>query len=97
MDINQYGFRVPTEDEDGEWVLVHQGAVTNTNLGSFVEVVINAKPICPNMTNQEFRKEVMRARDIGIELIKRRIEGLARWDDKEQDRVTTFLHVRTRI
>ncbi|WP_075643705.1 M35 family metallo-endopeptidase [Paraburkholderia monticola] len=90
MNDSQYGFRSPTEDEDDEWVLVHHGAVTNTNPGSLVEVTINTRPICSNMTNKEFRKEVMRARDVGVELVKRRIEGLARWDVTEQERVTTF-------
>ncbi|SMG56252.1 M35 family metallo-endopeptidase [Paraburkholderia susongensis] len=76
-------------DEDEEWVEVHT-AVTNTTPESMVDVVINTTPICPNMSNKEFRKEAMRARDIGVELIKRRIKGLIRWDVKEQDRVKTF-------
>ncbi|MGF6968099.1 hypothetical protein OKW43_005127 [Paraburkholderia sp. WC7.3g] len=86
-DRNKYGFKA---SEDEEWIEVHSGAVTNTNPGSMVHVTINTARICPNISNREFRKEVMRARDIGVELVKRRIEGLARWDSKEQDRVQTF-------
>jgi hypothetical protein len=78
------------ENENEEWVLVHSGAVTNTTPNSVVKVTINTDKICPNMSNGEFRKEVMRARDIGVELVKRRIEGLTRWDMKEQERVKTF-------
>ncbi|EDZ99907.1 conserved hypothetical protein [Burkholderia sp. H160] len=84
---NKYGFK---SSEDEEWFEVHTGAVTNTTPGSMVDVIINTTRICPNMSNYEFRKEVMRARDIGVELIKRRIEGPARWDVKEQDRVKFF-------
>ncbi|MGF6936036.1 hypothetical protein OKW41_005198 [Paraburkholderia sp. UCT70] len=76
-------------DENEEWTEIGT-AITNTTPGSISNVVINTTPICPNMSNKEFRKEAMRARDIGMELVKRRIEGLARWDKKEQERVTTF-------
>ncbi|NVH77154.1 hypothetical protein FSB08_32725 [Paraburkholderia sp. JPY432] len=76
-------------DEHEEWTEVGT-AITNTTPGSISNVVINTTPICPNMSNKEFRQEFMRARDIGAELIKRRIEGLARWDLKEQDRVKFY-------
>lgn len=33
-------------NDDGEWFLVHSGAVTNTNPGSMVEVRINTENIC---------------------------------------------------
>lgn len=90
MNNNRHGFRVATEDEDDEWVVVHQGAPTNTNPGSLVEMTINTRPICPNMTNKEFRKEVMRARDIGVELVKRRMKAVALWDEKEQERAQSY-------
>ncbi|WP_423381891.1 hypothetical protein [Burkholderia sp. LMG 32019] len=51
-DHNEYDFDA---DESKEWFLVHSGAVTNTNPGSTVHVYINTTPICPNMTNREFR------------------------------------------
>ncbi|MGF6298898.1 MULTISPECIES: hypothetical protein [Paraburkholderia] len=77
-------------NDSTEWVTLDDTAFTNTTPGSNRDVTINTTPICPNMTNKEFRRQAMQARDIGVELIKRRIEGLARWDMKEQDRVTTF-------
>ncbi|NML32550.1 M35 family metallo-endopeptidase [Paraburkholderia antibiotica] len=77
-------------NDDMEWHTVDDTAFTNTTPVSNRDVTINTTPICPNMTNKEFRKEAMRARDIGVELIKRRIEGLARWDEKEHERVSNF-------
>lgn len=47
---NKYDFEV---QESEEWVLVHSGAVTNTNPGSMVYISINTMPICPNMSNKE--------------------------------------------
>ncbi|MCC8395740.1 hypothetical protein LJ656_24455 [Paraburkholderia sp. MMS20-SJTR3] len=90
MNSNEYGFRVPTEVEDDDWIVVHPGTWTNTNPNSLVEVVINTTPICPNMSNKEFRKEVMRARDIGVSLIKQRIKAVALWEEKEQERAQAF-------
>ncbi|NML35191.1 M35 family metallo-endopeptidase [Paraburkholderia antibiotica] len=90
MNNNEYGFRIPTEVEDDDWIVVHPGTWTNTNPESLVEVVINTTPICPNMTNKEFRKEIMRARDIGVGLVKQRIKAVALWDESEQGRAQTF-------
>ncbi|NML30789.1 M35 family metallo-endopeptidase [Paraburkholderia antibiotica] len=84
---NKYGFKASEADE---WFLVHSGAVTNTTPGSMVDVIINTTRICPNMSNNEFRKEVMRARDAGVLLIKERIAAVARWDAKEQDRAKIY-------
>jgi len=53
-------------------------------------VTINTTPICPNMSNKEFRQLIMKARDAGISLIKERIAAVARWDAKEQDRAKTY-------
>ncbi len=52
FDHNKYDFDA---NEDKEWFLVHSEAVTNTNPGSMVDVYINTTPICPNMTNRQFR------------------------------------------
>ncbi|MBN3839972.1 M35 family metallo-endopeptidase [Burkholderia sp. Ac-20349] len=73
-----------------DYVLVHDTAMTNTRPGSKVYVDINTKPICPNMSNEAFRKIVMRARDEAVRLINSRIAALARWDANEQARVTTY-------
>lgn len=80
---NKYGFKV---SENEEWFEVHSGAVTNTNPGSMVYVTINTTPICPNMSNSEFRKLVMRLRDTALILIKERITDVSRWDKSAQDR-----------
>ncbi|EMN1925718.1 hypothetical protein RVV18_000070 [Burkholderia ambifaria] len=79
---------MPNPDDD--YVLVHDTATTNTTPGSKVYVDINTTPICPNMSNEDFRKTVMRARDHAVRLINARIVGLARWDVSEQARVTTY-------
>jgi len=42
------------------------------------------------MTNKEFRREVMRARDIGVELVKKRIKTVTLWDEKEQERAQLY-------
>lgn len=73
-----------------DYVLVHDTAMTNTRPGSKVYVDINTKPICPNMSNEAFRKIVMRARDEAVRLINARIAALARWDANEQARVITY-------
>ncbi|MCC8405188.1 hypothetical protein LJ655_25485 [Paraburkholderia sp. MMS20-SJTN17] len=80
---NSYGFKT---DENEEWFEVHSGAVTNTNPGSMVYVTIDTRPICQNMTNAEFRKEVMALRDIAVKLIERRIGELNSWDANAQAR-----------
>jgi hypothetical protein len=84
---NKYGFK---SSQDEEWFEVHTGAVTNTTRGSMVDVIINTARICPNMSNNEFRKEVMRARDAGVSLIEERIAAVARWDAKERDRAEIY-------
>ncbi|MCA8154622.1 M35 family metallo-endopeptidase [Burkholderia contaminans] len=75
---------------DDDYVLVHDTAMTNTRPGSKVYVDINTRPICPNMSNEEFRQIVMRARDEAVLLINARIAALVRWDASEQARVTTY-------
>ncbi|MCC8392709.1 hypothetical protein LJ656_08925 [Paraburkholderia sp. MMS20-SJTR3] len=90
MNKNEYGFRVPTEVEDDDGVVVHPGSWTNANPNSLVEVVINTTLICPNMSNKVFRKEVMRARDVGVSLVKQRIKAVALWEEKEQERAQTY-------
>ncbi|MBN3787576.1 M35 family metallo-endopeptidase [Burkholderia sp. Ac-20353] len=77
-------------NENEDWVLVHSGAVTNTNPGSMVYVSINTAPICSNMSNKEFRKLVTNARDAAISLIQQRIEGVATWDIAERARARLY-------
>jgi peptidyl-Lys metalloendopeptidase len=83
-DGNKYRFKA---SENEEWFEVHSGAVTNTNPGSMVHVKIDATPICPNMTDAEFRTTVMKLRDDAVVLIEKRIAALKKWDASEQARV----------
>lgn len=73
-----------------DWVTVHAAAVTNTNPDSLVRVTINTVPICPNMTNQEFRQTIMKVRDAAVVLVKERIAAVARWDIQERNRATIY-------
>lgn len=81
---NEYDFE---NGEDKEWFLVHSGAVTNTNPGSMVYVDINVTPICPNMTNREFRVMAARLIKWAIILVERRIADLNRYDNKTKERM----------
>ncbi|WP_431228121.1 M35 family metallo-endopeptidase [Burkholderia contaminans] len=74
-------------DDDKEWFLVHSGAVTNTNPGSMVHVYINTTPICPNMTNREFRIMVARLIKWSIILVDRRIADLKQYDEITRERM----------
>ncbi|HEY1998244.1 M35 family metallo-endopeptidase [Paraburkholderia sp.] len=80
---NHYSFH---EAENEEWIEVHSAAVTNTNPGSTVHVTINTTPICPNMSNGDFRKLIIRLRDTALVLIRERIADVTRWDQTAQDR-----------
>ncbi|MBN3786810.1 M35 family metallo-endopeptidase [Burkholderia sp. Ac-20353] len=81
---NKYDF---DSNENEEWFLVHSGAVTNTNPGSIVYVSIDTTPICPNMTDREFR--VMARRILGWteKAVDRRISDLNRNDNRTKDRM----------
>ncbi|MCG5075208.1 M35 family metallo-endopeptidase [Paraburkholderia tagetis] len=81
---NKYGFK---RSEDEEWFVVHDSAVTNTNPDSMVEVKINTTPICPNMTNSEFRVMAKRLLCWAAMAVDRRIDDLNRNDVKTRDRM----------
>ncbi|MGZ2746996.1 M35 family metallo-endopeptidase [Burkholderia stagnalis] len=86
---NEYGF----ESEDNkEWFLVHSGAVTNTNPGSMVYVDINTTPICPNMTNAEFRVVATKLIKWAVILVDRRISDLNRYDGKTKERMAYWFN-----
>jgi hypothetical protein len=84
---NKYEFEV---QDNEEWILVHSGAVTNTNPGSMVYVSINTTPICSNMSNNEFRELVMKVRDVAISLIQQRVAGVTMWNVEEQARARLY-------
>lgn len=74
---------------DREWFTV---ATTTTNSveGSTFDVFINTTPICPNMTNAQFRKRVMTARDGALKLVNGRIILLSTVWSREKVRVQTY-------
>lgn len=47
-------------------------------------------PICPNMSDGEFRSKVMKLRDDAVILIDRRLAALQRWDASERLRVADW-------
>ncbi|MBN3777457.1 hypothetical protein G3O06_07815 [Burkholderia sp. Ac-20345] len=69
-----------------DYELVHDSATTNTTPGSKVYVDVNTTPICPNMTNKEFKALIIRLRNTALALIGERIADVARWDKTAQDR-----------
>lgn len=75
----------PSEDE--EWFLVHDSAVTNTNPDSIVEARINTTPICPNMTNREFRVMTKRLLGWAAMATDRRLQDLNRNDAETRNRM----------
>ncbi|NLP63363.1 M35 family metallo-endopeptidase [Paraburkholderia sacchari] len=86
---NKYGFKL-TEDE--EWFVVHDSAVTNTNPGSMVYVTIDTTPICPNMTDREFRVMAKRLLGWAVTLVERRIADLNRYDSATKARMTYWFN-----
>lgn len=81
---NEHGFKT---SENEEWFEVHSSAVTNTNPGSMVYVNIDTTPICPNMTDREFRQTILSLRDDALEVIQQRRNELAVWSPSAQERV----------
>jgi peptidyl-Lys metalloendopeptidase len=88
---NKYRFKA---SENEEWFEVHAGAVTNTNPGSMVHVIIDTTPICPNMTDAEFRATVMKLRDDAVVLVDKRLAALKMWALSEQARVGNWFGVK---
>ena len=72
-----------------KWVTVCQ-SVTNTTPDSYVTIDINTQPICPNLTNAQFRALIMKLRDIAVKMIDDRYIALARYWTGEQERVKTW-------
>ncbi|WP_244108828.1 hypothetical protein [Burkholderia anthina] len=81
-DKSEYDFDV---GENKEWFLVHSGAVTNTNPGSMVYVSIDTTPICPNMTDREFRIMASRLIKWAIILVERRVADLNLYNEKTKE------------
>jgi hypothetical protein len=77
------------EQDAHEWCQVATG-MTNDTPGSCVEVPINTTPICPNMTNAQFRKLMINLRDIAVKMIDERYSLLVRNWQVERLRVKTW-------
>ncbi|RQR57003.1 hypothetical protein DIE21_00475 [Burkholderia sp. Bp9140] len=75
-----------------EYVCVHDSAVTNTRQGSKLKVflTLDGPPICPTMTDAEFRELMMELRDEGVGLVAERLRRLAEWAPAERRRVWTW-------
>jgi hypothetical protein len=65
---------------------------TNTTPDSNVDVFLSmdGEPICPNMTDAEFRATVMRLRDDAVRLISLRISELVTWAPVTQTRLVEW-------
>jgi hypothetical protein len=74
--------------DDGEWVTVGTGT-TNDVSGSIVEIALSldGPPVCPNMTDADFRRSILLIRDDTVALIERRLDELKAWNITAQDRV----------
>lgn len=73
-----------------EWCTVATG-VTNDTPDSCIEVSVNTVPICPNMTNAEFRNLMIQLRDISLRLITQRVVALSTMWTSEQKRMQLWL------
>ncbi|RQS02802.1 hypothetical protein DIE07_33640 [Burkholderia sp. Bp9002] len=89
--------------ENDEWIHVGNGE-SNTVPGSKVVVPLslNGPPICPNMTDAEFRKLVLGLRDEAVVIVRQRIAELVRWTPDIQARVVEWFGssgstIRTRL
>jgi hypothetical protein len=75
---------------DKEWFTV--ATVTTNNIpDSVVTIYVDRTPICPNVSNREFRARMMKLRDIAIRLIDDRIIAIATMWPREQERIRTWL------
>lgn len=74
-----------TTQANDDWSHAGTGQ-TNSSVGSVQDVALDLTPICPNMSNKEFRALIMRLRDTAAILIKERISDVGRWDAPAQAR-----------
>jgi peptidyl-Lys metalloendopeptidase len=73
---------------DENWVEVGT-ATTNRIPDSTVDIYVdlNAPPICPNMTDAEFRKSVLKLTADANAMVQRRLSELSRWAVIDKERV----------
>jgi peptidyl-Lys metalloendopeptidase len=72
-----------------EWCTVAT-CTTNQTPNSEVEVRINTVPICKNMTNADFRKHILEARDRAVKLVKFRKAALTSLLPSEKARLQAY-------
>ncbi|WP_250476010.1 M35 family metallo-endopeptidase [Caballeronia sp. GAFFF1] len=63
-------------------------ATTNTVEKSSATVFIDSTPICPNMTDREFRELAAKLLKASQDLVERRLADLRRYDAKTKERMT---------
>ncbi|MEC5404351.1 M35 family metallo-endopeptidase [Paraburkholderia sp. MPAMCS5] len=72
---------------------VHVGngqANTTEESNQDVFLSLNGPPICPNVPDSEFRKNVLRLRDKAIILVDKRLAELVKWDSEARARVADW-------
>lgn len=74
-------------NKNEEWFEVHSVAVTNTNPSSMVYVSIDTTPICPNITDKEFREMARRLLKWSTTAVERRLVDLNRYDGATKERM----------
>jgi len=81
-----------TNKDDHQWIEVHAGSVTSANSGSPAVAVlpVEGPPICPNMTDSDFRTLVIELRDEAVSLTRQRIAQLMHWSPESRARVTEW-------
>jgi len=79
---------------DENWVEVGT-ATTNRIPNSSVDIFLDfdAPPICPNMTDAEFRKSVLKLTSEANAMVQKRLGELSRWASVDKQRVQTWFGV----
>jgi len=62
--------------------------IPDSNVDIYLD--LNAPPICPNMTDAEFRTMVLKNRDRAVAHVEARLSDLRRWSAKDQARVALW-------
>jgi len=73
---------------DGNWVEIGRATtnrIPDSNIDIFLD--LDGPPICPNMTDAEFRKKVLVLTKKAVLLVDKRIREVSAWDTKAQERV----------
>jgi peptidyl-Lys metalloendopeptidase len=79
------------DDDQHQWVQVATGT-TNTTPNSNVDVFLSldGPPICPNMSDAAFRRNLLKLRDKAVMLVDKRLDELAHWSPEAKTRVSDW-------